>query len=75
MRVLEWLHRRNSDPQDMSESACPEELIAEAERRRREAYARWPAVNAAAAAVDAQGKRNHFGETVDASYQNRRRHA
>lgn len=57
----------------MSESACPEELIADAERRRDEAYARWPSVLAAAAAVDKQGKANHFGETVDASYQNRRR--
>lgn len=71
MGVLDWLHRRHREP--CADGKCPEEAIAEAEKRRREAYERWPLVNAVAARVDDQGRRNHFGETVDQIY--RRRHA
>lgn len=71
MDVLKWLHRRHREPTE--DGACPDELIKEAEQRRREAYARWATVNAIAARVDDQGRRNHFGETVYESY--RRRHA
>lgn len=74
MGVLEWLHRRHRRHLDSCpDGACPDELIAEAEKRRREAYERWPIVNAVAARVEDQGRRNHFGETVYETY--RRRHA
>lgn len=72
MGFLEWLHRRNREPTEEPDR-CPERLIEEAEQRRREAHERWAVVQAVAARVDDQGRRNHFGETVDQIY--RRRHA
>lgn len=72
MGVLDWLHRRHREPTGET-PRCPQEVLEEAEQRRREAYARWPLVNAVAARVDDQGRRNHFGETVDRIY--RRKHA
>lgn len=71
MGVLKWLQKRHREPTD--DGVCPEKMIKEAEQRRREAYARWAVVNAVAARVDDQGRRNHFGETVYETY--RRRHA
>lgn len=67
MGFLEWLHRRNREPTQDAD-ACPQKLIDEAEKRRQEAHARWPVVNAVAARVDDQGRRNHFGETLDSIY-------
>lgn len=70
MGFLDWLHRRHREPDGQGD--CPKLLIEDAEKRRQEAYARWPAVLDAAAQVDAQGRRNHFGETVDELYRRRR---
>ena len=68
MGVLDWLHRRHRRRDPDADGACPERLIDEAEKRQREAYERWAVVNAVTAKVDEQGRRNHFGETLDSIY-------
>lgn len=73
MRFPGWLHRRAVVPPPPDAGGCPLELVAEAESRRREAYARRPAVEALASRLDEEHRRNHFGETIDTIY--RRRHA
>ena len=72
MGVFSWLHKRQRKTSE-DEVKCPDELIQEAEERRREAHARWSTVNDVIARVHDQGRRNNFGETVYESY--RRRHA
>ena len=68
MGFLDWLHRRHQERDPDPDGSCPQKLIEEAEKRQREAYARWPLVNSVAARVDEQGRRNHFGETLDSIY-------
>lgn len=73
MRLPRWLRQPDELPPPPRADDCPKQRLEEAEQRRGEAYRRWPAVEALAARLDDERRRNHFGETIDTIY--RRRHA